>query len=151
MRKQLLSIMIMLGYLVAVGAGKAQAQVVGAVEADVPFAFHAGNAKFPAGKYSVKIRDDSNNEIMEITTADGRHSAIFQVRGTQAKTNPPKTELVFNKYGDTYFLSEVFDEGNKDGSEVLESHYEKMMKKGGTMPEKHRIPGRHHLRQKNKQ
>ena len=83
---------------------------------------------------------------MEITSADTRHSALFQVRNTQAKTDPVKAELVFNRYGDQYFLSEVFDQANKDGSEVLESHYEKMMKKGGTQPIKHRIPGRHRAR-----
>lgn len=150
LRKQLVPMMMLLALLVFVGASKAQAQVVGTIEADIPFDFHAGNARFPAGKYIVKMMDDSNNEIMEITSADGHHSAVFLVRATQANAGVPKTELIFNKYGDKYFLSEVFDEGNQNGSEVLESNYEKIIKKGGARAEQHRIPGRHHQRQKNK-
>lgn len=137
-----------LGLLVAFGASKAQAQIVGEIEADIPFQFHAGNAKFPAGKYIIKMLDDSNLEVMEIRSADGRHAAVFQVRGAQAETNPSKTELIFNKYGDQYFLSKMFDEGNKDGNEVLESHYEKKMMKGGAKAEQHRVPGRHRAHQK---
>ncbi len=144
MRKQMMSIFMALGLLVAFGVSKAQAQIVGEIEANIPFQFHAGNAKFPAGKYVLKMLDDSNLEVMEIRGADGRHAAVFQVMGTQAETNPPKTELIFNKYGDQYFLSKMFDEGNKDGSEALESHYEKMMRKSGVQPEKHRVPARRH-------
>ena len=143
MRRQLMSIFMLLGLLLAFGASKAQAQVVGSVEADIPFQFHAGDAKFAPGKYTVRMLDDSDLMIMEISSADTRHSALFQVRQTEAKMDPAKTELVFNQYGDNYFLSQVFDEGNKYGSEVLESHYEKMMKKGGGQPVEHRIRGRH--------
>lgn len=142
-----MSIFMALGLLIAFGASRAQAQIVGEIEADIPFQFHAGNARFPAGKYILKMLDNSDLDAMEIRSADGNHAAIFQVMSAQAETSPSKTELIFNKYGNQYFLSKVFDEANKYGSEALESHYEKMVRKNGLKPEKHHVSARHHSHQ----
>ena len=62
---------------------------------------------------------------MEISSADGATSALFEVRGAEANSAPAKSELIFNKYGNRYFLAKLFDEGNPSGSVVLESRYEK--------------------------
>jgi hypothetical protein len=37
--------------------------------------------------------------------------------------------LIFNKYGDRYFLSEMFDEGNADGNRLVTSRDEKRASK----------------------
>ncbi|MBI1763860.1 MAG: hypothetical protein HYR56_20745 [Acidobacteria bacterium] len=148
MRKQLMSMFMLLGLLGGFGAMKAQAQVAEPIEADIPFYFHAGNAKFEPGKYTVRMRDDSELMLMEITSADTHHSALFQVRDAEATADPVKAELVFNRYGDQYFLAKIFDEGNKTGSEVLESHYERLLKKGETKPEQRHIPGHRHMHPK---
>jgi hypothetical protein len=50
--------------------------------------------------------------------------------------------LIFNKYGNLYFLTSVFDEGNPDGSEVPKSQYEKNVSQTGTEAQKH-VPGDH--------
>src|SRR4051812_18115766 len=95
MRKQLIFMVTLIGLLVAISTFKVQAQVVGEIEADIPFPFYAGNAKFVPGKYILKMMD--NSDLMEISSADGSHSAVFQVRDAQAATDTPKTELFFNK------------------------------------------------------
>jgi hypothetical protein len=64
---------------------------------------------------------------MEIISVDNSTSALFEVGRTQASSAPAKSELIFNKYGNRYFLAKVFDEGNPAGSQVLESRYEKRM------------------------
>jgi hypothetical protein len=106
----------------------AHAQIIGNLEVDIPFQFHAGNAKLPPGKYIIRPLDDSDLTVMEISSADGSISALFDVEDVQANSTPAKSELIFNKYGDSYFLSKLFDEGNPDGSKVLpKSRYEKRM------------------------
>jgi hypothetical protein len=45
------------------------AQLVGSMEADIPFQFHAGDTKLPAGKYVIRMLDDSDLTIMEIQQA----------------------------------------------------------------------------------
>jgi hypothetical protein len=108
---------------------KAQAQIIGNLEADVPFQFHVGNNTLPAGKYMIHQLEGSDLTVMEISSADGKLSALFNVEAEQAKSEPEKTELIFNKYGDRYFLSELFDEGNPDGNRLVASRDEKQASK----------------------
>lgn len=73
--------------------------------------------------------EGSDLTVMQISSADGKLSALFDVESAQAKTTPEKSELIFNKYGDSYFLSELFDEGNVDGSKLMTSREEKRASK----------------------
>jgi hypothetical protein len=122
---RLLSLLIALVFALTMYPTKAKAQITGDLEVDVPFQFHAGNSKLPPGKYFIHVLDNSNLNIMEISSADGATSALFEVRGAEANSAPAKSELIFNKYGNRYFLAKLFDEGNPSGSVVLESRYEK--------------------------
>jgi hypothetical protein len=124
-------------------ASGARAQIVGNVEANIPFQFHVGSTKLPPGKYDIHVLDDSDLTVMEISSADGRASALFQVESAQAKSAPSKSELIFNKYGNRYFLSEVFDGDNPDGSRVVGSRYEQKLGQGATPTQEH-VPATHH-------
>ena len=133
----LLAFFIALVCALTIHPAQAHAQIIGELEADIPFEFYAGTAKLPAGKYVVHMMDNSNLRIMEISSADGATSALFQVQDTRANSAPRTGELIFNKYGDLYFLTSVFDQGNPDGSEVPKSQYEKRVSQAGTEAQKH--------------
>jgi len=45
--------------------------------------------------------------------------------------------LIFNKYGNRYFLAKVFDEGNQDGSRVPQSQYEKRVSQAAAEGQQH--------------
>jgi len=124
-RHYLLSLFIALAFALTIYPSKAHAQIVGDLEVNIPFQFHAGNAKLPAGQYRIRMLDDSDLTVMEITSADGSTSALFQVQAADANSTPAKSELIFNKYGNRYFLAKLFEEGNPNGSQVTESRYEK--------------------------
>lgn len=62
---------------------------------------------------------------------------MFQVEDAEANSAPSKSELIFDKYGDRYFLARVFDEGNPDGSKVPESQYEKRVSQAATEAQEH--------------
>jgi len=144
MRKKVLMSLVSLSLLVLLGGRSARAQIIGEVEADIPFNFYAGNARLPAGKYIIKVLDDSDLSLMEIRNKNGRMSALFQVRDSIDNVNPSKSELLFNKYGDQYFLSKIYEEGEKDGSAVAESRYEMKMEKSGVKAETRSVPCRRH-------
>lgn len=116
---------------------KSEAQITGNLEADIPFQFHAGNAKLPAGKYTIRRLEDSDETVLEISSADGRVSALFNVEPAQANGDPAKSELIFNKYGNRYFLSQLFDEGSTSGSKVVESRYEKRVSQASATGQEH--------------
>jgi hypothetical protein len=123
----LLTLFIAFVFALTIYASRAQAQIVGDLEVNIPFQFHAGNAKLPAGKYRIHVLDDAGLTVMEISSVDGSTAALFQVESAEANSTPAKSELIFNKYGNRYFLAKLFDEGDPNGSRVVESRYEKMV------------------------
>ena len=140
---QLLSFFIALVFALSIHPAKAHAQIIGELEVNVPFQFYAGNAKLPAGKYVLHMMDNSDLKIMEISNADGSTSALFEVEDAQSNSEPRKSELIFNKYGNRYFLARIFDEGNPDGSKVPESQYEKRVGQAADEAQQH-VPAYHH-------
>jgi hypothetical protein len=143
-----LPLFIALAFALTIHPSTAHAQIVGDLEANIPFQFHAGNAKLPAGKYRIHMLDNSDLTVMEISSVDGSTSALFQVQETEANSQPAKSELIFNKYGDRYFLANLFDEGNPSGSQVVESRYEKRISEQGATAQEH-VPVRRQKQQGN--
>jgi len=64
-------------------------------------------------------------------------SALFQVQESDAAATRTKTELIFNKYGDQYFLSKLYDQGERIGSEVLKTRTELNISKNVAQAEEH--------------
>jgi hypothetical protein len=136
-RRYLLSLFIALAFALTIYSGSAEAQVTDGLEANIPFQFHVGNSKLPAGEYRIRVLDDSDLTVMEIISADESTSALFQVQNTDAKSTPGKSELIFNKYGDQYFLAKLFEEGSSSGSRVVKSSHEKKISEQATQAEEH--------------
>ena len=103
-KHQLVPMFIALVLAAMIYPQQTHAQIIGTIEADIPFQFHAGNTKLPAGKYFIRMMDDSDLTIMEISKPDGSVAALFQVHDAEANSTPRKNELVFNKYGNQYRL-----------------------------------------------
>jgi hypothetical protein len=80
--------------------GKAVAQQP-AVRATVPFEFTVGGRLLPADTYTIT----SSSGVLVIRSIDGRFTSMT----TSSHDNRSVTggKLVFNKYGDQYFLHEV--------------------------------------------
>jgi hypothetical protein len=83
-------------------AGNALAQDVG-VRARVPFDFTVGNRLLPSGTYTITYAAPG------VVWIQDRDKHISTASTTISDSREPKHggELVFNKYGDQYFLSEV--------------------------------------------
>jgi hypothetical protein len=136
-RYQFVRMFIALVFVAMIYPQHTHAQLTGTMEADIPFQFHAGNTKLPAGKYFIRMLDDSDLTLIEISKPDGSVAVLLQVRQAEANSVPPKSELVFNKYGDNYFLEKLFDEGDADGSQVTESSYEKRLGRATAEAQEH--------------
>jgi hypothetical protein len=136
-QRHLLSLLIAFVFGLAIYPSRANAQITGELLVNVPFTFNVGNAKLPAGEYRINVMDDSNLSVMTISNTDGSASAFFQVRETQAGSTPDQSELIFNRYGNTYFLSTLYEEGSALGSQVLESRQEKIISQQTTQAQEH--------------
>jgi hypothetical protein len=131
MKQRVLCLLGFIGVVLGMSTISAQGQIIGQLEADIPFTFHAGGAKLPPGKYVIHVLEGSDLTVMEIRSVDDHTSALFEVREALDSTTPKNAELLFSHYGNRYFLSKLFDGGEKVGSAVVESGYSKKYAPGG--------------------
>lgn len=118
----------------------ANAQIIGTIDADIPFAFTAGNTTFPPGRYVIEAPDDADMMAVQLTSTDGRYSVYLPVVPSESTTEPSQTELVFNKYGTSEFLHQIFESGNRNGLQVENSIREKRLQMKGMHPMRHVHP-----------
>jgi len=72
----------------------------------IPFNFSVGNNSLPAGAYN--IFTVLPERAIRITSADGRHAAIVKTLPTYSSSPSVNSRLVFDRYGNEYFLTLVW-------------------------------------------
>ncbi len=104
-----------------------QAQMAGQLlfHADIPFPFTAAGTHLPAGHYFVSHPGDPNLVIVQ--KDDYRARAVLYVHVSEASAKAAGTKLVFNKYGDRHFLSQVWTEGDRETHATLKCKAEQRL------------------------
>jgi hypothetical protein len=126
MKTQMLRIAVFAMALLAL-ASAAMAQTSSGVFVDVPFAFVAGNHHMQPGRYAVTPAANGFLRIYETGVADNQ--LFLAVHSIQSNT-PQDAKLVFHRYGDTYFLSEIWKGNSEIGRELPKSKEEKEIELG---------------------
>lgn len=122
MKHQILKTIAILGLFFMLAMTSVSAQTTGKVEVKIPFDFTAGKATFKAGTYSIKRV--SNNSVA-IRSLDGKTTKLIDAPlAIGARDSKAGERLVFNQYGDQYFLSQVWVEADS-GRQLFTSGAEK--------------------------
>ncbi|HKN76524.1 MAG TPA: hypothetical protein VJW94_15195 [Candidatus Acidoferrum sp.] len=100
------------------------AQAQGTMRVNVPFDFAAGNKTLPAGEYSVKI-SPTDSRVLLIQSEDTTASMFIGTNAVVANEPQTESKLIFNRYGDHYFLSQVWNEGEPRGRQLMKTAREK--------------------------
>lgn len=111
------SALIPLGGFILLGAVSANAADL---EAKIPFTFQFGGAILPAGQYDFRFDFSELPGVLRVERRDGRGGAFVLTQKAdipQGWGDQPK--LIFEKNGDQYVLSEVFDPGFSVGVRLL--------------------------------
>ena len=126
--KGLTMLMVIVGLAMA-SAAVANGQTGRQVKAQVPFDFIVAGKTLRAGQYDV-LNMSSGGEALSIKTANGKSEAMLLtspvIDNHQQDTN---AKLVFHKYGDTYFLSQVWLSGRANGREIAKSKQERAIQR----------------------
>jgi hypothetical protein len=93
----------------------------GTVIVNVPFAFQNGTQHLSAGLYTISM-DYEHVAIIRGVSGSGVAIAQFDEDRQPSKT----TKVVFHKYGDRYFLNEVWVAGDTGHTYLLPSKQEKV-------------------------
>ena len=125
-------------FVVVLVAPSLHAQIIGSVHADIHHRFTVGEATLPAGNYVFRMVPHTDLALMTVTSADGNTSDEFLVRRSIDSQVPHHTELVFNRYGDQEFLTDIYEHGEKTGIAVVEpSREQSRLQKLGQDPVVH--------------
>jgi hypothetical protein len=115
------------------------AEVEPRVIATIPFAFIVGNKTLPAGDYTIDRPDFNEPNVLLIRNANN-HIAIFtNAESVQAKQMPNRSELIFNRIGDKYFLSKVWVTGDDIGCEIPKPRAERELELSASNPSAHTV------------
>ena len=111
MKKQIFSAVVTGCLLALMIAVPAHAQMPGTtIRATIPFDFIVRGKTLPAGNY------------------EKRDHVLFETEPVETMEIPNESEIVFHRYGDSYFLSEVFTAGEETGQELTTSRAERRLR-----------------------
>jgi hypothetical protein len=144
MKKRSFGTVTMLSLLLMLGANSVNAQHLSEskISVTIPFNFAVGETKLPAGEYLLRrVISTSSADQLSIQSADGRvdlHTGI--TRPNRTSEIQKQSKLVFNRYGDQYFLSQVWMAGSDIGRDLFKSRGERILSKESKLAKNGRDP-----------
>lgn len=128
--KKILSATMAVCVFAVVLAVSTRAQEPGAsVRASIPFDFIVRGKTLPAGTYEIRRITDEPIGLIIRNVNHNRDEVMFRTDPVYTRREPNHSLIVFHRYGDTYFLSEVVTAGEQTARELPPSHAEKTMRR----------------------
>ena len=100
---------------------------------NIPFNFTAGEKAFPAGKYVIERNKRESDTVWVIRHKENSDAVFLMTRPVYSLDTQEVTKLVFSRYDDLYFLSELWTVGSNTGREIQISNQEKALDKALAM------------------
>lgn len=101
------------------------------IQANVPFEFRVGSQVMPAGQYQIVHYDTVASLLVRSVE---RKTAILVISSASGTNTGVVARLVFHRYGDTYFLRQVWIPGT-NANELSQSKAEVEYARRGNGPE----------------
>jgi hypothetical protein len=130
-------LIVLMGSLSVLWAIPTVAQIDNRVTFVASAAFYAGNAKMPAGSYTV-TQPNADDNLLLIEDAGGSHSAFVEYIVAHSEAPHAQSDVTFNKYGNVEFLSAIWVDGRKSEMQILPSKIEQNAAKAAAA-EKHSL------------
>jgi len=113
--------------LVTIGIALAAAVAVHAqdktITANVPFSFYMGSSLMPQGAY--RVNESSHGSIVSISSTVSTAAKAATAHCLVGKKESEPARLVFHRYGDNYFLAEIWTGDTPEGQALAPSPLEK--------------------------
>ena len=119
MRTRTLKAMMMISILMVLSALSANAQKGSSFVVKVPFAFTVSGKTLPAGEYVFARSTQASGEVMMVRSQE--RGAYVQTKPVQAQDIQEETQVIFKRYGDQYFLFQIWMSGKSSGRELFKS------------------------------
>ena len=121
MKKTVTTIIAAVGLFLTMAVASVSAQTPTGAEVNITFDFSAGKASLKAGTYVIIRKSDS---MLQIRHANEKRTILVNAPLTMGSRDYRAGErLVFNRYGDEYFLTQVWFTADQ-GKQLLPSNAE---------------------------
>ena len=131
MKRQIVILLGVFGLMVSTAVANAQTLKV---KANVPFDFVVGKTTMPAGAYTIDALLPSSSALA-IRNRDAKVGSVVLAGSATSYEPSADTHLVFRRYGDRYFLSAIWVQGERSGREFQMSKREIEMAKSSAPSE----------------
>jgi hypothetical protein len=109
--KHLVWLTLILVAVFSSAAVSTKAQSTYAIRANVPFDFMVGDTTLPAGKITAQGVSAADGGPLSITNLDKGQRTFRIGRRVAGAENADRAKLVFHRYGDRYYLAEIWIPG----------------------------------------
>ena len=93
---------------------------------NIPFDFVVSNKTLPAGAYTVECNRDGAPTVV-LRSVDSKAALIAVTAAVGGGKIVREGKLIFSRYGDTYFLAQVWRPGHRTGNALPQSRMEREM------------------------
>jgi len=125
MTKQILSTLAGLILLFAMAAPLQAGSILNhEMTVTVPFEFAADDKVLPAGDYTVQLNPERGTVVLR---GEGQKPLMLLTVRKESRSAPQRGKLVFQRYGASFFLAEVWTQDNSTGQTLAPSAREKEM------------------------
>jgi hypothetical protein len=114
---------MLLGVAALLVAPLIYAQLRPALEAEIPFSFEAGKSVLPPGQY--RVAAGPSQSVMELACQDSKARIFVSTNAVRSPETVVEGKLVFQRYGNRYFLRQIWTAGTDTGRELMISKAEK--------------------------
>src|SRR5882724_11175525 len=130
LREKLINAVLALSILTVVAVATASAQLPGTrTSAQIPFDFMVGEQTLPAGMYQVRRIGDDPYLLCIQNVDDSRNVMIFNTSLLDDRVSIRQSALVFHRYGNIYFLAEIWSPYEGIARELHPSEQERSMER----------------------
>ena len=108
----------------------ASGQTAKTVRTNVKFDFQIGDRFYPAGEYWIESTS-WHSDVLRIRKVSDKNKTAF-ILANHSNAGPGKGQtpkLVFEKYGESYFLSQIFFDSGEWGYSIRPSHLQRETEK----------------------
>jgi len=99
----------------------------------IPFDFEVSNRTFQAGDYRVKRSIEGSRVVIQLMSKFDDKSIYLPIHSVRSLEIQSTSKLIFNHYGDQFFLRQVWLAGRIDGQELPKTKREQTVQRNVAM------------------
>ena len=125
MKRKTFGVLTMVSLLIVLTAVSINAQSK-RMTINIPFAFNVADKTLSAGTYTVAPTRQDSQTVWVLENTTDRESVYFTTQSAM-RVKSQAAGLVFNRYEDQYFLSQIWSAGEKSGRELMSPNVERRL------------------------